>query len=61
MSVTDWFLDQCMFIDQLIVSGKIDRFPAEEEVIPYLVNAFGLTLKEAVEALHEWERRQGRR
>jgi hypothetical protein len=61
LSVSDWFEDQCMFIDQLIASSKIDRFPSEAEVVPHLMNAFGLTLQEAVEALHEWERRQGRR
>jgi len=61
MSVIDWFEDHCLLIDQLIASGRVDRFSVGAEVIPYLMNAFGLTLQEAVEALHEWERRQGRR
>jgi hypothetical protein len=53
--------DYCRLIDELIASGKIDRLSMEAEFIRHLMNGFGLTLQEAVEALHEWDRRQGRR
>jgi hypothetical protein len=61
VGVIDWFEDQCLFIDDLIASGKIDRFPVEAEIIPYLTDAFGLTPNEAAKILREWERRKGRR
>ena len=61
MSVIDWFEDHCRLIDQLIASGKVDRFSMEAEIIRHLMNRFGLTLQEAVQALRERERRQGRK